>query len=139
MEIEEMVKNLKDLWNCDEAQVSHANTKDGPVMVESKQEVREEVISLLQKISDYVRSIIDLTTAYNDKSNQNYKDEVERRDKYRRACHDSVIAQFHVINRVCKYLDMPEVMPDIDTPEVTRKIIAMRAFAIFSEMVKELY
>ena len=66
-----------------------------------------------------------------------YGDAVVVRDRYRTACHDSVIGQANVINRICIYLDLPEVMPGID--QMSRRDIAMPAFDILADMTMELY
>lgn len=115
-------KRLLALYNCSEAQVAHAAVPGKPVMVESRQEVREEILSFLAKITDYTRSIVDLAAARNETDNREsgqHGDEVVAKDRLRTACHDGVIGQAHVINRICVYLDLPEVMPKID--EMYRK------------------
>ncbi|MDD5849696.1 MAG: hypothetical protein PUE64_10290 [Firmicutes bacterium] len=133
-------KRLLALYNCSEAQVAHAAVHGKPVMVEPRQEVSDEIFTYFVRITDYTRSIIDLAVVRNETDNWEsgqHSDEVVAKDRIRTACHDDVIGQAHVINRICVYLNLPEVMSEID--QMSRKEIAMAAFDILSDMTKELY
>lgn len=123
-----------------EADLEKAKNATGKDFADSPEEFREYLWKTLTDITAYEESIFrwkEQTILLKETRDAGLKDAVVSADRTRTACHNGVIDDLTLLNRLCGWVGIPEILPGISTMQ--RRDIAMAAFELQHHMAQHCY